>query len=444
MADSGAGRARAIQVRGMLDVLRHVHAHPSITRAGLARDLRLSRSTASEISGRLRALGLVAEAAPAPTGGRGRPTRTLGPHPDGPVVGAVDISHESWRLAIGSLGGDLSVLAGGPHRGRSADQLLAPVSAAIRAAVEQLGPRLRGVGIAVPASVSNGRLVQASSLGWRDVDVLDKLGLGTAVPVTVGNDATLAGLAEARRGAAVGASVALHIAVEVGIGGVLLDKGRPVVGSTGAGGEFGHLPFGDPAQRCPCGARGCWDVDADARALIRYAGRRPGRNPRTAAAAVLAQAALLAGRGRTGAPARAARTAVHARTAGPTDPASHPTAASQAAGAAALRAVQQVAGNLGRGLAGLVNALDPEVVTLSGLAVELLAVARPVVEDAYQAGLMRFRRRDPPPLLVAGFPADGSLRGAAELTFDRVLSDAGLDDWQAARTGQAPTEEDTR
>jgi predicted NBD/HSP70 family sugar kinase len=402
----------------MLDVLRHVHAHPHITRAELARDLRLSRSSASEITGRLRTLDLVVEADPAPTGGRGRPTRALGPAPGGPVVAAVDISYESWRLAIGSLGGALAMLDGGPHHGRAAGQVLAQVGAALAAAGDLLGDRLRGVGIAVPASVGNGRLVQASSLGWRDVDVIDLLSLPAALPVLVGNDATLAGLAEARRGAAVGASVALHITVEVGIGGVLLDRGQPMVGSTGSGGEFGHLPFGDPGQRCPCGARGCWDVDADARALVRHAGRRPARNPRTAAAAVLASAA-----GRAGVTEPAARVAV-----------------------------ERVAGSLGRGLAGLVNALDPEVVTLSGLAVDLLGVAGRVVEDAYRAGLMRFRRRAAPPLLAARFPADGSLRGAAELTFDRVLSDAGLDAWQAAhasprtrpRIRQGPTEEDMR
>lgn len=406
----------------MLDVLRHVHAHPRITRAELSRDLGLSRSSASEITSRLRALHLVAEAEPAPTGERGRPTRALGPDPRGPVVAAVDISHESWRLAIGSLGGDLAVVDGGRHAGPEVAQVLAPVGVALAAASRRLGYRLRGIGIAAPASVGDGRLVQASSLGWRDVDVVAELRAGAVlppVPVIVGNDATLAGLAEARRGAAAGASLALHITVEVGIGGVLLEQGRPIAGSTGSGGEFGHLPFGDPDLRCPCGARGCWDVDADARALLRYAGRRPGRNPRTAAAALLARAAA--------------------------GPAADGPAADERA------AVERVAGNLGRGLAGLVNALDPAVVTLSGLAVDLLAVAGPELAAAYRAGLMRFRRPAAPPLLVARFPADGSLRGAAELTFDRVLSAAGLDAWQAARTGHGARagagpaeEEDTR
>jgi hypothetical protein len=46
---------------------------------------------------------------------------------------------------------------------------------------------------------------------------------------------------------------------------------------------------------------------------------------------------------------------------------------------------------------------------------------------------MRFRRTDPPPLVPAKFPDEGSLRGAAELAFDTILSDAGIDRWQHRR-----------
>ena len=90
-----------------------------------------------------------------------------------------------------------------------------------------------------------------------------------------------------------------------------------------------------------------------------------------------------------------------------------------------------MATSLGRGTAGLVNALDPEVVTLSGMAAALLGAARPQIEDAYTRGLMLFRRTDPPPVILASFPDDGALRGAAELAFDLVLSEAGIDAWHA-------------
>ena len=80
-------------------------------------------------------------------------------------------------------------------------------------------------------------------------------------------------MAEARTGAAAGARTALHLIVEVGIGGALIVDGRAVGGAGGAAGEYGHLPFGDRALRCRCGARGCWDLEVDGRALARHLGR---------------------------------------------------------------------------------------------------------------------------------------------------------------------------
>jgi hypothetical protein len=72
-------------------------------------------------------------------------------------------------------------------------------------------------------------------------------------------------------------------------------------------------------------------------------------------------------------------------------------------------------------------------VTLSGLARSLVAVAPAELEAAYQAGLMRFRRADPPPLLASTIGAGSALVGAAEVGFDAVLTEAGLDRW--ARRG---------
>ena len=395
METGAVGRARASQVRGMLDVLRHVHAYPATTRAELARDLGLSRGLASEITGRLRVLDLVEETYAERTGGRGRPTRALGAHPGGPVVAAVDISHEAWRLAVGTLGGEVTVRRQERPRERRPEPVLAAVGAALTATARDLGGRLRAVGVALPGIISGGRLIQASHLGWHDVDVAAGLPQ-LALPVVIGNDATLGGVTEARRGAAIGADLALHLTVEVGLGGALLDHGRPVAGSTGAGGEFGHLPFGDPARHCPCGADGCWDLDFDGRTLARRLRIPDHDDPRTATETVMDQA-------RAGDPA-------------------------------ALAIVHELAASLGRGTAGLVNALDPRVVTLSGLAAALLDVAGPQIEAAYRRGLMRFRRSDAPAVIPARFPEDGALRGAAELAFDLVLSEAGIDAWLQART----------
>jgi predicted NBD/HSP70 family sugar kinase len=95
--------------------------------------------------------------------------------------------------------------------------------------------------------------------------------------------------------------------------------------------------------------------------------------------------------------------------------------------------VRTVAVALASGIAGLVNAHDPDVVTLGALAGEIRAVARPEFDAAYMAGLMGFRRRQPTPLVPAALGEEGALVGAAAAALDVVLSEQGLRDWAAVR-----------
>lgn len=382
-------RARDQRQQGALAVLRYAHRHPGASRAELARALGLSSGSAAEITARLKRQRLLAEVDAPPATGRGRPSPRLAAHPDGPLVWVVDIQHESWRARCVGLGGEEHDSASGRHVDATPEGVLAGLRRRLRAALRRRGDRLRAVSVSVSGTMHGTRVVQASSKGWRDVS-LEPLRIGAGLPLLAGNDATLAGLAEARRGAGAGTRVVLHLTVEVGVGGILVVDGVPVGGATGAGGEFGHLPFGDPALRCPCGARGCWDLSVDGRAMARTLGRAAPRDPRTAAERVLAAA--------------------------PTDPASRD-------------AVAEAAAALGRGVGGLVNALDPGAVTLSGLAVGLLATAPRPLRHAYRAGLMRFRRAEPPPLLPSTVGADGALIGAAETGFDAVLTAEGLTAW---------------
>ncbi|WP_242891542.1 ROK family transcriptional regulator [Actinomadura litoris] len=384
-----AHSARALRNQGALAVLRHVHVHPSVTRADAARALGLSSGSATEITARLKAARLLEEAAPARTGGRGRPSPALRAHPGGPLVCAVDISHERWWVACVELGGVVVESSSGTHTRRV--DVLDLVAERVRDVHDRYGRRVRAVSVSVAGIVQGTAVVQASGLGWRGVDLARLAPPGVAV--LVGNDASLAGLAEARRGAGAGARVVLHLSVEVGVGGVLVVDGRPMDGATGAGGEFGHMPFGDPALECPCGARGCWDLEVDGRAMARALGRRPPRDPRAAADQII----------------KAART----------DP-------------AAREAVTAAARALGRGAGALVNALDPGMVTLSGLAVDLAVTVPNALADGYAAALMRHRRSDPPPLVTSALGPLSPLTGAADAAFDVLLTGEGLDGWSHA------------
>ncbi|MGI5240550.1 ROK family protein [Dactylosporangium sp. CA-139066] len=375
-------RAEALRVQGALALLRHAHAHPGVTRAEAAASLGLSSGSATEIMGRLRAARLLAERpVTAPSGGRGRPSTELVAHPEGPLVAVVELTHATWSVTTAAIGGELAPAAVHRHRGGPPAEVLAEVRAALDAVRRDAGDRLAAVGVAVPGTVRGTTVVQAATLRWRDVDLAP---LGGGLPLTVGNDASLAGVAEALRGAARGVPVALHLTVEVGVGGVLLVEGRPVLGATGAGGEFGHVPFGEPGLACPCGATGCWDVTVDGRAMARRLGRPAPDDPRGFAAEVLAAARR--GDGDAGA------------------------------------AVTEAAAALGRGVGALLNALDPAVVTLGGLGADLLDAAGDALLAAARPAAMAWRRAALPPIVPAALGSRGPSIGAAESALGAVLA----------------------
>ncbi|MEU8226811.1 ROK family protein [Kribbella sp. NPDC048915] len=370
------------------DVLTQVARRPGITRAAVARTLRLSTGSATEVTARLRDVHLLTEA-PAPSQGRGRPTTVLRPHPQGPVVLALDLRQSSWRSAAVALDGSLQDLQYRRHRSRRAQVVLKNLRSEVEQAHQRYGARLQMVSLAVPGSVRDNHLMQAPTLEWPEID-LAQVTESTGVPLLAGNDATLSGVAEARTGSAAGARTAVHLIVEVGIGGTLLIDGVPAQGASGAGGEYGHMPLGDRSRRCPCGARGCWDLEIDGRALAR-----------------------------------------HLKQPTPDDPVGYAEEVLRRSDRAARAAVTRVVAALGYGIAGLVNAHDPDVVTIGGLAIPLRAAAEDTFAEAYRDGLMAFHRAAPPPVLPAAHQADGPLRGAAAMALDRITSEAAIAAWVA-------------
>ena len=376
------------------EVLRAVHAEPRITRAGLARRLGMSSGVAADTVRRLVASELLIEGPAIATGARGRPTRALGPHPHGPLAAVAAVAHESWEVAAVEVGGGILERRERPHA-RDHATVLGDVALALRAVYERYHGRVRAIAISVPGTVSGTRLVQASNLGWLDVDLLAlRPPRAAALPVLAGNDATFSAVAEARRGAAVGAVSSVHIYMDSGVGGAIIDAGRVVLGANGRAGEFGHMPFGRRDALCRCGARGCWNTILDGTAWARALGR-----PSPVDEVSFSRDVLSAARAGCGPESRI---------------------------------VEHAAAGLGRGIAALVNALDPEIVTVGGLARELVDIAGDRVDRAYRKGLMAAIAAHPPTIAVGALGERAPMLGAAEHAFDAVLQDPALATWNAA------------
>ncbi|AGB25111.1 transcriptional regulator/sugar kinase [Mycobacterium sp. JS623] len=390
-----AAHARWLSAAQLIGVVR---SEPGITRAAAAQRLGIGSGGATELLARMRQARLLDES-PAPARGRGRPTTVMGPHVEGPVVLAVDLRAADWRLAVAGLDGVPQVVGQAGYVGGDFDAVLAPIATEIAAIYRRKSKRLRAIAVSAAGPISGAKLGQFTPRGWNDVDLsvlTKKVPARAGIELLLGNDATLAGLAEVRTGAARSAATALYLMVAEGIGGTLVVNGEPLVGLHGAAGEYGHVPFGDPKLVCPCGARGCWDLTVDGRALARYLGDPP---PDDAVAYVHE----LIGR-----PTRDKKT---------------------------QKAFEAVAASLGGGIAAFVNVHDPEVVTLGGVAAILRAAAPDAFDDAYRGGLMAFRKSSPPPVRDAKHGEDGPLHGAVALALDHITTAAGLAEWVGLHRG---------
>ena len=139
---------------------------------------------------------------------------------------------------------------------RDAHELLAEANVAPRA--------LQAIGVAAPGPIdlARGTVESPPNLaGWGEVPIRDWLHAALGAPVHLENDANAAALAEWRFGAGRGARHLVYLTMSTGVGGGLVLDGRLYRGTGGAG-EVGHMPveWGDEAEPCGCGRRGCLEA----------------------------------------------------------------------------------------------------------------------------------------------------------------------------------------
>jgi len=366
-------------------VLRLVHERGELTRAELTAVLGISRNTSAQLSDELVSRDLLMEG-PAPTAGRaGRPSTLLRPGPAAPVAVVAEVAPQELRVAVVELGRTVSDLSVKPLVTADPDTVLAELIQQVTKRVDRSGRRCAGVGVALYGLVdAAGTVATAANLGWRDVAIGARLAgaLSAGLPVTVDNDATVAALYEARHGAGRGARAVLYLYASVGVGGGLVIDGRLPPARHGSTGEVGHMLVNPAGSTCRCGSVGCWETEADRRALRR-------RSPTAGAS-----------------DSDAARTILERATSGDTG---------------ARSAVDQTAAWFGEGLGSLLNILDPDRVIVAGFFADLLAAAPQTVHARARARSLT-AGLDLTDLVVAAEHAPQSaLLGAAERVLQPLL-----------------------
>jgi glucokinase len=239
---------------------------------------------------------------------------------------------------------------------------LAGLEATLRRALstfERFEPRAFGLACAGTIDTQRGIVVASPNLPLVDVAVGASLEKALGLPVVLENDVNAAVRAEATLGAAAGLRDVVMLTLGTGVGGGLWLDGRVYRGAGGGAGEIGHTIIRAGGVPCACGSRGCLEMYASGKALVRYAAARAGdsaTDPSGELTALQEQGRLTGG--------AVTRLAIKGDK-------------------AALDAVNELAHWLGAGLANVTNIFDPEMIVVGGgvgdLGELLLSPARELV-----------------------------------------------------------------
>ena len=261
-------------------VLNLVREHQPISRAELARRMGVARGMVTPLVNELLADGLIYEGT---TGysPRGRKPTLLHVRSHDRLAVAVDVRFSQTQLMLCDFTGRMIALEQFPTPLEPAE-LVAELARRVRSLLTVHADQgcCEGIGVAVPGMVDRrtGKLVNAPTLGWRNLDLRGALAreLELDIPVHIERDAVACALAQMwldpRDGGGLDSFVYLTVSDGVGAGVVV---NRVVVRGHGdAAGEFGHIPLALDGPFCPCGSRGCLEAFTSNPATVaRYLGR---------------------------------------------------------------------------------------------------------------------------------------------------------------------------
>jgi glucokinase len=160
----------------------------------------------------------------------------------------IEIGGTKLQLGLGAGDGTLASLwRGGVMPSEGADGIRRQIEQAVPELLAKAGidrRQLRGVGIGFggPVDDATRAVIKSHQIeGWDNFPLADWIGALVGLPAVLGNDADVAGLAEALFGAGRGCSPVFYITIGSGIGGGLIIDGDIYRGCGRGAAEIGHL-----------------------------------------------------------------------------------------------------------------------------------------------------------------------------------------------------------
>lgn len=331
----------------LLDLLKLIYSRGEVSRTDLVDHTKYSPFLVSKMCDELLETGFIKETGlGSSTGGR-PPTLLSINHEIGKVVG-LHIGTVNARIVVTDLTGtSLAFRKVRSHVELGPDVALPRLISEVERTLEEAGIRtqlVRGIGVGISGVLDRSTgttLFWPKVPQWLNVPVRQAFADKFKTVVEVEDTPRTMALAERRFGKGGDASEFLYVAVGAGTGAALFLRNQLYIGTGGFAGEFGHVTVDPQGQLCSCGNRGCLEVTVSAAGLIRRA--------------QLAVAQGLAFR-------------LWRLTEGQTDNISLELIgqAAQQGDRFARTLLQEAGSFLGIGLVGVVNLLNPRLITIGG------------------------------------------------------------------------------
>ncbi|MBO8171500.1 MAG: ROK family protein [Bacillaceae bacterium] len=271
---------KSVNISLVLDALRH---HEQLSRSDIARLTGLTTGTITNIVHKLIDHGLVEETGSSTSSTGGRKPILLRLAARGAYAIGIEVTTTGIKgMLVNFLAEPIHTLEKpGVFRYQQGLYSIADLIKELQQHLPDEQDKLLGVGISLPGWVhfATGKVQNLPNLpGWENVNLKDDLEQEIRLPVFIDNDANLGALGELWFGKGRMYQQLIYILVEDGIGSGFVFNHQVYHGRGYTVGELGHIPFGGSDQPCSCGNRGCLDVTASNRAMLRNYATRTGEN----------------------------------------------------------------------------------------------------------------------------------------------------------------------
>jgi len=261
----------------MSAILKLLRERGTLARADLAKELGMTRNTASNIVTELLQSGMVVETE-FRREGAGRPGLLLELAPNGGfAIGAEIDINRIIVIIVDFKGNILWEESTQIHPSQPQDEIIATAEQLVQSALdwgktERLKPLGIGLGLAGLVDAEGGSLTYAPTLDWKDVPFKalweEKFGMA----VHLDNEANTAALGYYAYADRFNARNLAYLSIGAGMAAGLILEGQLFRGSGGFAGQAGHMKIRLDGESCTCGDHGCWVTEVGLPALARKTG----------------------------------------------------------------------------------------------------------------------------------------------------------------------------